>query len=102
MLDRSKETEVVVKKYRIRIPDRPNANLNLWSIMKNCIGKELTKIPMPVSVMAHKNFLYFFLYLRSLKEKKVSFRFFVSKWNSQARWQNVQERGERCSKEAGI
>lgn len=35
--------------YRRRIPDRPNANLNLWSIMKNCIGKELSKIPMPVN-----------------------------------------------------
>ncbi|RWS29937.1 hypothetical protein B4U80_06650 [Leptotrombidium deliense] len=34
---------------RIRIPDRPNQSLNLWSIMKNCIGKELTKIPMPVN-----------------------------------------------------
>ena len=37
-----------MKEYRKRIPDRPNANLNLWSIMKNCIGKELSKIPMPV------------------------------------------------------
>ena len=37
-----------MKVYRKRIPDRPNANLNLWSIMKNCIGKELSKIPMPV------------------------------------------------------
>ncbi len=34
---------------RTRIPERPNYHLNLWSIMKNCIGKELTKIPMPVS-----------------------------------------------------
>ncbi|RWS12708.1 hypothetical protein B4U79_11050 [Dinothrombium tinctorium] len=34
---------------RTRIPDRPNQSLNLWSIMKNCIGKELTKIPMPVN-----------------------------------------------------
>lgn len=31
------------------IPYRPNHSLNLWSIMKNCIGKELTKIPMPVN-----------------------------------------------------
>lgn len=34
---------------RTRVPDRPNCSLNLWSIMKNCIGKELSKIPMPVS-----------------------------------------------------
>ncbi|CAB1318420.1 unnamed protein product [Coregonus sp. 'balchen'] len=32
---------------RSRIPDKPNYSLNLWSIMKNCIGKELSKIPMP-------------------------------------------------------
>ena len=34
---------------RKAIPEKPNYSLNLWSIMKNCIGKELTKIPMPVS-----------------------------------------------------
>lgn len=41
---------VPLKKRRTRIPDKPNYSLNLWSIMKNCIGKELSKIPMPVSV----------------------------------------------------
>nr|XP_036849269.1 oxysterol-binding protein 2 isoform X1 [Manis javanica] len=34
---------------RARIPDKPNYSLNLWSIMKNCIGRELSKIPMPVN-----------------------------------------------------
>ncbi|KAF6778716.1 hypothetical protein AHF37_01852 [Paragonimus kellicotti] len=34
---------------RTTIPPKPNYSLNLWSIMKNCIGKELTKIPMPVN-----------------------------------------------------
>ncbi|XP_070820607.1 oxysterol-binding protein 2 isoform X2 [Chaetodon trifascialis] len=34
---------------RTRVPDKPNYSLNLWSIMKNCIGKELSKIPMPVN-----------------------------------------------------
>ncbi|XP_046698819.1 oxysterol-binding protein 1 isoform X3 [Silurus meridionalis] len=38
-----------VRKRRSRIPDKPNYSLNLWSIMKNCIGKELSKIPMPVN-----------------------------------------------------
>lgn len=38
-----------VRQRRTRIPYRPNHSLNLWSIMKNCIGKELTKIPMPVN-----------------------------------------------------
>ncbi|CAB1345015.1 unnamed protein product, partial [Coregonus sp. 'balchen'] len=36
-----------VRKRRTQIPDKPNYSLNLWSIMKNCIGKELSKIPMP-------------------------------------------------------
>uniref|UniRef100_G1P881 Oxysterol-binding protein n=1 Tax=Myotis lucifugus TaxID=59463 RepID=G1P881_MYOLU len=36
-------------KRRVRIPDKPNYSLNLWSIMKNCIGRELSKIPMPVN-----------------------------------------------------
>lgn len=40
------------KRRRSRIPDKPNYSLNLWSIMKNCIGKELSKIPMPVSTEA--------------------------------------------------
>ena len=41
---------VPLKKRRTRIADKPNYSLNLWSIMKNCIGKELSKIPMPVSI----------------------------------------------------
>uniref|UniRef100_A0A665XD08 Oxysterol-binding protein n=1 Tax=Echeneis naucrates TaxID=173247 RepID=A0A665XD08_ECHNA len=40
---------VPLKTRRTRIPDKPNYSLNLWSIMKNCIGKELSKIPMPVN-----------------------------------------------------
>ncbi|XP_052510617.1 oxysterol-binding protein 2 [Budorcas taxicolor] len=36
-------------KRRVRIPDKPNYSLNLWSIMKNCVGRELSKIPMPVN-----------------------------------------------------
>ncbi|XP_014340658.1 oxysterol-binding protein 1 isoform X2 [Latimeria chalumnae] len=37
------------KRRRSQIPNKPNYSLNLWSIMKNCIGKELSKIPMPVN-----------------------------------------------------
>ncbi|KAL7062179.1 hypothetical protein AAHC03_01288 [Spirometra sp. Aus1] len=36
-------------KRRTTIPPKPNISLNLWSILKNCIGKELTKIAMPVN-----------------------------------------------------
>ena len=39
------------RKRRTEIPPRPNQSLNLWSFMKNCIGKELTKIPMPVKTL---------------------------------------------------
>ncbi|XP_015592742.1 oxysterol-binding protein 1 isoform X2 [Cephus cinctus] len=42
-------TTVAKRKRRNRVPDKPNYPLNLWSIMKNCIGKELSKIPMPVN-----------------------------------------------------
>ncbi|XP_067204687.1 oxysterol-binding protein 1 isoform X2 [Linepithema humile] len=42
-------TTVSKKKRRTRVPDKPNYPLNLWSIMKNCIGKDLSKIPMPVN-----------------------------------------------------
>ncbi|XP_011144778.1 oxysterol-binding protein 1 isoform X4 [Harpegnathos saltator] len=42
-------TPVSKRKRRTRVPDKPNYPLNLWSIMKNCIGKDLSKIPMPVN-----------------------------------------------------
>ena len=45
---------------RKRVPEKPSYPLNLWSIMKNCIGKELSKIPMPVS------FLFYFHFNSSL------------------------------------
>lgn len=44
------QLEETKKEKRTRIPYKPNYSLNLWSIMKNCIGKELSKIPMPVRV----------------------------------------------------
>lgn len=30
------------------IPANPNLSINLWSIMKNCIGRDLSRIPVPV------------------------------------------------------
>lgn len=38
-----------VMKRRTRIPDKPDVSLNLWSILKSFIGKDLTKIPLPVN-----------------------------------------------------
>ncbi|XP_064416866.1 oxysterol-binding protein 1 isoform X2 [Latimeria chalumnae] len=46
----SSSKELILRRKRRKcIPDKPNYSLNLWSIMKNCIGKELSKIPMPVN-----------------------------------------------------
>ncbi|XP_045136046.1 oxysterol-binding protein 1-like isoform X2 [Portunus trituberculatus] len=42
---------------RTRVPEKPNYPINLWSIMKNCIGKELSKIPMPVNFSEPLSFL---------------------------------------------
>lgn len=42
-------TTMPKRKRRTRVADKPNYPLNLWSIMKNSIGKELSKIPMPVN-----------------------------------------------------
>jgi hypothetical protein len=39
----------VKRKRRTRITDRPNISISLWSILKNAIGKDLTKIPIPVN-----------------------------------------------------
>lgn len=35
--------------WRASIPEKPNHSINLWSIMKNCIGRDLSKIPMPIN-----------------------------------------------------
>lgn len=34
---------------RVRVPDKPNISLNLWSVIKSFIGKDLTKVPLPVN-----------------------------------------------------
>ena len=46
--DSSKQSYVTARRRRTSIPEKPNYSLNLWSIMRNSIGKELSKIPMPV------------------------------------------------------
>ena len=43
--------------YRTKIPDKPNYSLNLWSIIKNSIGQDLSKIPMPVNFNEPLSFL---------------------------------------------
>lgn len=36
-------------KYRNRINPKPDIRMSLWGVIKNCIGKDLSKIPMPVN-----------------------------------------------------
>ena len=45
------------KERRKRIPDKPDISFSLWSIMKNCIGKDLSKIPIPVNFSEPISFL---------------------------------------------
>lgn len=45
------------KQRRTRIPDKPDISFSLWSIMKNCIGKDLSKIPIPVNFSEPISFL---------------------------------------------
>lgn len=42
---------------RSRIPDKPDISFSLWSIMKNSIGKDLSKIPIPVNFSEPLSFL---------------------------------------------
>lgn len=61
------EEKQLKRKRRNTIPLRPNHSLNLWSFMKNAIGKELTKIPMPVSTFLPVfQILYSFFFLHRL------------------------------------
>ncbi|VDD80764.1 unnamed protein product [Mesocestoides corti] len=41
---------------RTSIPPRPRISLNLWGVLKNCIGKELSRIPLPVSLATVSKF----------------------------------------------
>lgn len=47
--DTSPRANINKRQRRTCVPDKPNYPLNLWSIMKNCIGKDLSKIPVPVN-----------------------------------------------------
>ena len=42
--------EPTIRKRRETISPKPNVRLNLWTFMKNSIGKDLSRIPLPVSV----------------------------------------------------
>ncbi|KAG5834785.1 hypothetical protein ANANG_G00265250 [Anguilla anguilla] len=46
---RLKELHLREGRRRRQIPEKPNHALSLWSVIKNCLGKELSKIPMPVN-----------------------------------------------------
>ena len=61
-----------LKVYRKRVPPRPNINLSLWSFMKNAIGKELTRIAMPVNVLFCFIMIFKRTYLSAVTEKTLS------------------------------
>ena len=46
-----------LKVRRTTIAPRPEMSLNLWKILKNCIGKDLSRIPMPVNFNEPLSFL---------------------------------------------
>ena len=56
-IDKLKSVNREVKIRRKEIPNRPNHPLNLWSIVKNCIGKDLSKLPLPVNFSEPISFL---------------------------------------------
>ncbi|CAH8839050.1 unnamed protein product [Trichobilharzia szidati] len=56
-LKRVNPNEGVVRKRRTSIPVSPKIALNLWGIIKNAIGKDLTKIPIPVNFNEPLSFL---------------------------------------------
>ncbi|KAF6768361.1 hypothetical protein AHF37_04213 [Paragonimus kellicotti] len=65
-LDKQKELSVSsahppstqgIRKRRLTIPPSPKIALNLWSIIKNGIGKDITKIPLPVNFNEPISFL---------------------------------------------
>merc|ERR1719209_1011358 len=45
------------KQRRSRVPEKPDISFSLWSIMKNSIGKDLSKIPIPVNFSEPLSFL---------------------------------------------
>ncbi|XP_046841435.1 oxysterol-binding protein 1-like isoform X2 [Xenia sp. Carnegie-2017] len=47
--DVSNEKAMKVKTRRKTLPPKPSQSLNLWNILKNCIGKDLSNISMPVN-----------------------------------------------------
>lgn len=46
--DSAPTTPTSKRQRRTSIPPRPRISLNLWGVLKNCIGRELSRIPLPV------------------------------------------------------
>lgn len=38
-----------VRKRRARIPDKPDIQISLWGMIKSFIGKDLTRVALPVN-----------------------------------------------------
>ena len=50
-------TSKAVRQHRTKIPEKPEYNLNVWNTLKNSIGKDLSRIPMPVNFNEPLSFL---------------------------------------------
>merc|ERR1719479_445847 len=47
----------VIKQRRTTVPEKPNISFSLWSIMKNCIGKDLNFFPTTVGTTGWNTWL---------------------------------------------
>lgn len=54
-------THPTVAKRRTTIPPKPDCPISLWGILKNCIGMDLSKMPIPVNFNEPLSFLQRFL-----------------------------------------
>lgn len=55
-LENSEEV-VEVKQRRTQVPIKPDKPMSLWSLIKSAIGKDLTKLPLPVNFSEPLSFL---------------------------------------------
>lgn len=53
----SSEEVVEVKERRTQVPIKPDKPMSLWSLIKSAIGKDLTKLPLPVNFSEPLSFL---------------------------------------------
>ena len=50
VMDGESQADNKMGRTKLPVPQPEKVNLNLWSYLKQCIGRELSKITMPVQV----------------------------------------------------